>query len=97
MYQLDQCTPKDSYACLKNSPRYNWNNYDCASYTNNCETYAKDFKRCCPISCGSENFTKEECNKSSGKGSCVYPNEAQCPEKGKLIKTCKHTNKVHKN
>ena len=87
MYKLGHCTPKDSDTCLQTGS--NWSDrYTCSHYATDyhCKTYPKDFERCCPISCGVENFTEEECNRSPGRGKCIYPNDAQCPENGKLMK-----------
>ena len=81
-YQLGQCTPKDSNECLRDMN--NWKGYSCYE-SGWCTTWEKDFKRCCPISCGVEKFTEDECNKSSERGTCIYPNKAQCPENGKFI------------
>ena len=39
-------------------------------------------KRCCPKTCNIEAFTETDCNAFSGKGTCKYPNDAQCPEIG---------------
>ena len=86
--QLGQCTPKDSDTCLWETETdtgiRRWNNrYTCSVYAPTyCKNYEKDFKRCCPISCDVEKFTEDECNKSSGRGTCTYPNKAQCPENG---------------
>ena len=85
IYQLGQCTTKDSDECLRNSPTQG-NGAKCKLNSHRCDSYEKDVKRCCPITCGVEEFTEDECNKSSGSGTCIYPNEAQCPEKGKLMK-----------
>ena len=73
---------KDSDACLKASGT-NWAKYKCSSSTKWCTSWAKDMHRCCPESCGvSGSFSESDCKESGGKGSCIYPNEAQ-PEKTK--------------
>ena len=70
---------------MKTGPPWS-DRYTCSVYASTyCDRYAKDFKRCCPESCGVENFTEDECNKSTGKGKCIYPNDAQCQEKGKSM------------
>ena len=35
-------------------------------------------RRCCPDSCNTGNFTKEDCLRFGGAGTCIYPNDAQC-------------------
>ena len=83
MYQLELCTPEDSDTCLSSSPR--WSDHSVCSNKGigYCKSWEKDFKRCCPITCGVKEFTKDECKESKASGTCIYPNYAQCPKKGK--------------
>lgn len=74
---LDTCLPKDNDGCLQTSPEWD-NSYTCSSSIEYCETYGRDMRRCCPESCGTGAFTAKECNSFVGKGTCKYPNEAQC-------------------
>ena len=69
------CEPKDSNACLKASPDFRWG---CWWNRNNCDSWGKSVRRCCPETCGTGEFTEEDCNAFDGKGDCIYPNEAQC-------------------
>ena len=39
-------------------------------------------RRCCPISCETGLFTEEDCHAFDGKGTCTYPNDAQCTKTG---------------
>ena len=74
------CKAKDSDTCLKASGK-NWSTYTCSSSTKWCTSWAKDMKRCCPESCGvTGSFSESDCKDVGGKGSCKYPNEAQCNE-----------------
>ena len=87
--KIEVCKPKDNDACLQSSPGWSAS-WTCENTgTEYCESWAKDMKRCCPESCNTENlvtikFSEEDCNKSSGKGTCTYPNKAQCTD-GKLL------------
>ena len=59
-----------------------------------CNGWAKDTRRCCPQSCRNKKpFTKSLCEASGGKGTCIYPNEAQCSEKQEKPRV----NSVHVN
>ena len=71
-----QCQVKNSDSCLESSP--GWTDHTCAGAFEYCETWEKDMKRCCPKTCGTGEFTEGDCKSSSGKGTCKYPNEAQC-------------------
>ena len=74
------CKAKDSDTCLK-AAGTNWSKYTCSSSTKWCTSWAKDMKRCCPESCGVTGiFTESHCKEFGGKGSCIYPNEAQPDE-----------------
>jgi len=76
----DLCKAKDSDACLKASGN-SWGTYTCSSSTKWCTSWAKDMKRCCPYACGvTGSFSESDCNDVAGKGSCIYPNEAQPDE-----------------
>ena len=76
----DLCKAKDSDACLKASGK-NWAKYTCSSSTKWCTSWAKDMKRCCPESCRvTGSFFESDCKDVGGKGSCIYPNEAQPDE-----------------
>ena len=76
----DLCKAKDSDACLKASGK-NWAKYTCSSSTKWCTEWAKDMKRCCPYACGViGSFSESDCKAVDGKGSCIYPNEAQPDE-----------------
>ena len=57
------------------SPDFSWG---CRWNINYCKSWGKDVRRCCPETCGTGVFTEEDCNSFDGKGSCVYPNDAQC-------------------
>ena len=35
-------------------------------------------QRCCPHSCKTGAFTREDCKSAKGYGTCIYPNDAQC-------------------
>ena len=75
---LDLCNAKDSDTCLQESGD-NWKTYTCATSLKWCKSWAKDTRRCCPKSCGTGVFSKNECIWFGGKrnGDCKYPNEAQ--------------------
>ena len=74
------CKAKDSDACLKASGK-NWAGYTCSKSTKWCTSWAKDMKRCCPNACGvTGSFSESDCKAVGGKGSCIYPNEAQPDE-----------------
>lgn len=73
----DGCKVKDDDVCLQNSPSWK-SSYTCATSTGYCSSWAKDMRRCCPISCNSGHFTHVDCLISNGKGACRYPNDAQC-------------------
>ena len=40
-------------------------------------------RRCCPEACASGVFTEDDCLAFDGKGTCTYPNDAQCPQSSK--------------
>ena len=79
------CEMKDSDDCLQESP--NWSkSYTCATSKGYCKRWSKDMKRCCPKTCeNTKPFSEYECRVAKGKGTCTYPNEAQCLNKGKQI------------
>ena len=73
------CTPKDSDDCLRSAS--GWRGYSCSNSIKYCDDWSKDVRRCCPESCKNRQpFTESVCNDSNGKGTCKYPNDAQCPE-----------------
>ena len=79
MYVPIEC-PKNSNQCLQESPGLDtrWN---CNSIRIFCsiDSWAKDARRCCPISCGTGVLTESDCNALEGAhGTCIYPNAAQC-------------------
>ena len=47
--------------------------------------------RCCPQTCGVSHFTEDDCLADTSEGDCIYPNEAQCFDKGLflLLRVCK--------
>ena len=77
--------PKDSDECLQVSPKWG-PKHSCSSALKynggilcNIDSWAKDMRRCCPISCGTGVLTENDCNAlDKSSGTCVYPNEAQC-------------------
>ena len=77
---LDSCEPRDSDSCLQASPGWG-STYKCTqiSVIWQCTRWGRDVKRCCPKACNSGKFTKEDCDSYSGQGTCIYPNDAQCP------------------
>ena len=76
---LERCEIRDSDACLQASPGWG-DSYNCKNSANYlyCTIFGKDLRRCCPESCGTWEFTKQDCLSFSGSGTCTYPNEAQC-------------------
>ena len=79
----DLCSPKDNNACLQES--VGWDpSYTCSSSTQYCSSFGKDMRRCCPDSCGTGVFSPEDCISFDGKGTCAYPNGAQCYESGNI-------------
>ena len=79
----DSCNPKDDSLCLQQSEAWG-ETYTCEASIEYCNIYEKDMRRCCPESCGTGVFTEEDCKKFNGMGTCIYPNGAQCDEKGNL-------------
>jgi len=70
--------PQDSDSCLQVSPDWN-SDFTCAgSAPRLCSEWSKDMHRCCPESCNTGALDEVACNALSGKGTCIYPNEAQC-------------------
>ena len=41
-----------------------------------CMNWGKDMRRCCPESCKSGKFTKEDCDIFPGDGTCSFPTSA---------------------
>ena len=79
------CKTKDSDSCLQKSPGWS-KSYTCENSRGYCTTWSKDLKRCCPKACkNTEPFTEYECRVTKGKGSCTYPNDAQCSVNGKIV------------
>ena len=92
------CIPKDNDKCLQDAN--NWgSSWNCNHMTKRkfsylCNDWAKDTRRCCPQACwNTEPFTKVVCEAVGGKGTCIYPNDAQCSEKQEKPKV----NSVHVN
>ena len=82
---LIECEPTDSDECLTITP--NWDeNRDCAFAKSYCDSWAKDARRCCPQTCGTGLLTKSQCNALDSKGTCIYPAENQCPNRGTQIR-----------
>ena len=77
------CEMKDSDNCLQESPSWS-KSYTCATSKGYCKRWSKDMMRCCPKTCeNTKPFSEYECRVAKGKGTCTYPNEAQCLSKGK--------------
>ena len=77
------CETSDSDSCLQGSPGWS-SSYTCTNSKGYCKRWMKDMKRCCPKTCeNTKPFTEYECRVAKGKGTCIYPNEAQCPLDGK--------------
>ena len=88
---LDSCKLKDDDVCLQTSPGWG-SDYTCSNSIQYCTTWAKDMRRCCPISCSRNapdsqfntqftgSFTHADCISFDGKGTCRYPNSVQCKE-----------------
>ena len=74
------CELRDSDSCLQKSPKWG-SKYYCSGYTRYCDSWSKDLRRCCPLSCGTGRLTENDCNALNGKGTCNYPAESQCPGK----------------
>ena len=85
------CSAKDSDKCLHDEtgerwkyPLSTWNCHDFKQGGGNrddCDTYAKDVRRCCPEACGNEEpFTKAVCEATASTESdeCRYPHSGQC-------------------
>ena len=88
------CKPRDSTTCLQNSPDWSYTEHTCNVTVANpefCTQYGKDFRRCCPESCKTGSFTRDDCDSFDPSyeynrfhsGTCIYPNEAQCDSVGK--------------
>ena len=78
----DVCKVKDDDRCLQTSRGWG-SSYKCWTSTKHCLDWAKDMKRCCPVSCNTGAFGNVDCFFSSGNGSCSYPNDAQCEDSSK--------------
>merc|ERR1712062_453198 len=78
------CEIKDDDQCLQDSPEWGAE-YTCAGAIESdptwCETWSKDMRRCCPVSCGTGALTKADCDELNANGACTYPNHAQCSDK----------------
>ena len=84
---------EDSDFCLKQSPGRE--QHDCKRSKRDCEDLAKDVKRCCPKTCGSLNFTEDDCKQNKKQGSCTYPFytlENECSESTNLSFRLTHLN-----
>ena len=88
---LGVCKPKDCDACLHETGSIwhkdiNGNPYTCRSAIEKwgwgCDSWGKDLRRCCPVSCKTGSFSRDSCDAFDGNGTCKYPNEAQCDTKG---------------
>ena len=83
-FSLDCRGPKDSNGCLQNSPDWDseWTCKNSIAYDKtycDVDRWAKDFRRCCPDTCGTANLNEKECNElPNSLGTCFYPNAAQC-------------------
>ena len=78
--------PRNSDECLASTP--NWGpGSRCDGAGSMCVdrsgSWAKDVRRCCPETCGTGILTKDMCEALVSKGTCTYPNAAQCSEEGK--------------
>merc|ERR1711937_987224 len=71
------CRPKDDDKCLQQNKHWG-SKYTCAASTKWCKSWSKDMMRCCPTSCKTGFLSKAACNALGGKGTCTYPNKAQC-------------------
>ena len=69
-YILLDCTPKDDDYCLQSSPDWD-SSYECSTSTEYCLRWGRDMMRCCPISCGTGDFSLENCRSFQGLGSCT--------------------------
>ena len=83
---FQECKPLDSDQCLRNSE--DWDDLSTCEDAirddpHSCQTKARDMRRCCPETCGTGQFTEHDCDAwKSGSGTCIYPNDAQCIDKG---------------
>ena len=88
-------SPTDDDGCLQDS--LGWNAFfddeipSCANATGHCDSWEKDLKRCCPVSCGTGALTKANCDALGGRGICTYPNDAQPVPCGEYTHTHRHT------
>ena len=73
--------PKDSDICLEDETNGEWKGWKCSDASSYCyDSWIKDIHRCCPETCAlPKPFTESDCNSASGSGTCIYPNDAQCP------------------
>ena len=71
IFLSDLCNPKDDDHCLQTSPGWGAS-YECFSSTEYCSSYGKDMMRCCPETCNTGAFTREDCNGYDGFGKCIY-------------------------
>ena len=83
-FLIENCALRDSDECLQNSPGWD-TRFKCSTSTQYCTTYAKDLRRCCPISCETGPFNEDDCNNFDASGTCIYPNDAQCSLTGLSI------------
>ena len=84
----------DSDECLAKTPgwgdmTYSWGEFerDCKYAKKHCDTWAKDARRCCPETCNEGlALTKDQCKALNSKGTCIYPLENQCTNRGTSYK-----------
>lgn len=90
---VTECVVRNSDACLQASPDWN-SNYICIESKKWCNSWAKDMWRCCPETCNAGPLTVAQCDALDAKGTCAYPNEAQCSGENRLAQ---HTKRSRKN
>ena len=75
--------PKDCDACLHDTGQL-WLGFTCRSAIEryDCNSWGKDLRRCCPVSCKTGSFSRDSCDAFDRNGTCNYPNDAQCDTKG---------------
>jgi len=79
-YVSETCQPKDSDTCIKEAWKaWDWSKGCEESHKYNpkyCRTWGKDMRRCCPETCKSGKFTKEDCDMFPFDGTCSFPTSA---------------------
>ena len=76
----------DSNSCLQDTTKGEWPDWTCSDAKGYCTgDWEKDPRRCCPTTCkNSSPFDNVKCEASDSDGTCTYPNDAQCPFKGRI-------------